>query len=108
MKFNVIATARFKRRIKRLAKKYASLEQEYFNLVDNLENQPKQGVSIGRNCFKIRLSIKSKSKGKSGGARVITYIAVIEETVYLLAIYDKSDMANISEKELNKLLKELK
>ncbi len=84
MKFNVIATARFKRRIKKLAKKYASLEQEYFSLVESLENQPKQGVSIGRNCFKIRLSIKSK--GKSGGVRVITYVAIIEETVYLLAI----------------------
>lgn len=108
MTFNIIATPRFNRRIKKLAKKYASLKEEYLGLVENLEIQPKQGMSIGGNCFKIRLLIKSKGKGKSGGARVITYVALIEETVYLLAIYDKSDVATISQDELDKLLKEIK
>jgi len=50
------------------------------------------------------LSIKSKGKGKSGGARLITHIVVSKETVYLLTIYDKSDKENISDKELEELL----
>ena len=70
----------------------------------------------GKDAFKIRLKITSKGKGKSGGARVITLIesAVIgiteqtspqEITLNLLSIYDKSDMANISDKELKDLLR---
>ncbi|MCL4165465.1 UNVERIFIED_CONTAM: hypothetical protein GTU68_000936 [Idotea baltica] len=50
------------------------------------------------------MAIQSKGKGKSGGARVITYILVSEETVYLLSIYDKSELDNISDKELKDLL----
>ena len=80
-----------------------------------MEN-PRLGTSLGKDAFKIRLKITSKGKGKSGGARVITLIesAVIgiteqtspqEITVNLLSIYDKSDMANISDKELKDLLK---
>lgn len=50
------------------------------------------------------MAIKSKGKGKSGGARVITFVTVLDRSVYLLAIYDKSDKANISDKELEELL----
>lgn len=50
------------------------------------------------------MSITSKSKGKSGGSRVITCVKVIEQDVYLLTIYDKSEKENISDKELDELL----
>jgi len=69
-----------------------------------LEENPIQGTSLGRNCYKIRLSIASKGKGKSGGARVITNIVIADETVYLLSIYDKSDKENLTDKELIELL----
>ena len=59
------------------------------------------------NCYKIRLAIKSKGKGKSGGARVITTVFVDEETVYLLDIYDKSEQSSISRAGLLTLLKDL-
>lgn len=65
------------------------------------------GIAIGKNCFKIRLSISSKGKGKSGGARIITNIVIKDETVYLLAIYDKSDKENLTDKELDELLKNI-
>lgn len=66
-----------------------------------------QGTAIGNNCYKIRLAISSKGKGKSGGARLITNIVITEETVYLLSIYDKSEKENLSDKELLELLKYL-
>ena len=74
-------------------------------LIDVLELNPIQGKSLGHNCYKIRFAIQSKSKGKSGGGRLITNIAVTEKTVYLLSIYDKSDKESLSDKELLELLK---
>lgn len=108
MLYKVIATPIFKREIKRLAKKYHSLKNEYAELIDTLEENPEQGTPLGDNCYKIRISIASKGKGKSGGARVITNIAIVDETVYLLSIYDKSEQADISDKELKALLKQLR
>ncbi|WP_439145490.1 type II toxin-antitoxin system RelE/ParE family toxin [Terrimonas pollutisoli] len=60
---------------------------------------------MGNNCYKIRLAIASKGKGKSGGARLITFVKLINEVVLLISIYDKSVKENISVKELNDRLK---
>ena len=57
---------------------------------------------------KIRLAIKSKGKGKSGGAGGITYLFIENETVYLLSLYDKSEQNSISDKEIKDLLKLIK
>lgn len=75
------------------------------SLVQSLKTNPEQGTPLGKSCFKIRLSVASKGKGKSGGARIITNVVVTETTVYLLSIYDKSDKATVSDKELTELLK---
>jgi len=72
-----------------------------------LKENPQQGKAIGRNCYKIRLSIALKGRGKSGGARVITYVALTDQTVYLLAIYDKSEQDSLTNRELNELLEDL-
>jgi len=102
-----MATPIFSRELKRLAKKFHSLKREFAQLLESLEKNPEQGISLGNDCYKIRLSIASKGKGKSGGARVITNIAIIEETVYLLSIYDKSEQSDITDKELKELLKQI-
>jgi len=107
MSYEVTATPRFKRDIKGLAKKYRSLKQEYADLISSLEENPFQGDALGENCFKIRLSIASKGKGKSGGARVITHILIEEKTVFLLTIYDKAEKESITDKELKELLAQL-
>jgi hypothetical protein len=59
----------------------------------------------GKDCYKIRLSITSKRRGKSGGARLITCLKIKDKNVFLLTIYDKSEKEDISDKELNQLLK---
>ena len=107
MSYNILLTKRFEKEIKRLAKKFPSLKQEFSELVNSLKSNPELGTSIGNSCFKIRLSIASKGKGKSGGARVITYLYIKSETLYLLSIYDKSEKESISDKELKELLNSL-
>jgi mRNA-degrading endonuclease RelE of RelBE toxin-antitoxin system len=105
MSYNVKSISIFEKQAKRLIKKYPSLKREILELAQSLKTVPSQGVSIGHSCYKIRLSVSSKGKGKSGGARVITNVVVTENTVYLIAIYDKSERETLSEKELAELLK---
>jgi len=107
MSYEVIATPIFKRELKRLARKFHSLKNEYAELIDSLAKNPEQGTPLGNDCYKIRLSIASKGKGKSGGARVITNIAITDTTVYLLSIYDKSEQSDISDQDLKALLKQI-
>ena len=53
------------------------------------------------------MAIASKGKGKSGGARVITYIQVTIHSVYLLTIYDKSNKDTVSDSEIKELLEQI-
>lgn len=71
---------------------------------ESLRIEPQQGTSLGGDCYKVRLSIASKNKGKSGGARVITCVFAIEEEVYLLSIYDKSERSNLNDQEIRELI----
>ncbi|MFN3487597.1 MAG: type II toxin-antitoxin system RelE/ParE family toxin [Emticicia sp.] len=102
----VITSNNFEKEAKKLIKKYFSLGKEIALVIKDLETNPTQGTPIGKDCYKIRLAISSKGKGKSGGARLITAVFSIQETVVLLSIYDKADKENISDKELTTLLKE--
>ena len=104
MSFNVIATEPFERKLKRLAKKYKSLAKDLFSLVDELSENPTLGTPIGKDCYKLRIAIASKGRGKSGGARIITYVRVVKQTVFLMDIYDKSEQATITDKELLMLI----
>lgn len=108
MKFEVLVTSEFKRSSKPLLKKYKSLKSDLLDLVLSLEENPYQGVPLGSDCYKVRVSIRSKGKGKSGGARIITCVKIIKQSVYLITIYDKSDRDSISKNELSKLLESLK
>ena len=105
MNCKVVVTGGFKKRFKRLYKKYPSLVTDLTALISSLETKPKQGESLGKGCFKVRMSIASKGRGKSAGSRVITCVKIENNTVYLLSIYDKSEKESISDKELDALLK---
>jgi hypothetical protein len=105
MNFNVIVTTGFKKHAKSIAKKHRSLRADIRDLIVSLEQNSLQGEPLGKDCYKVRMAITSKGKGKSGGSRVITCVKVVDQDVYLLTIYDKSDKENISDKELDELLK---
>jgi hypothetical protein len=105
MSFNIVVTDGFKKHAKGIAKKHRSLKSDLNKLIDSLEENPTQGEALGKDCYKVRMAITSKGKGKSGGSRVITCVKIINQTAYLITIYDKSDKENISDKELDDLLR---
>ena len=105
MSFNISRTNEFSKHLKALSKKYPSVKKDYGDLLQSLLLNPLQGVSLGKDCYKIRWKITSKSSGKSGGARVITYVKIEAKRITLLDVYDKADKESITEKELETLIK---
>ncbi len=105
MKF--IPTESFNKDAKRLAKKYPSIFKDLDALFEKLEQNPYEGKSLGNNTYKVRMAIASKNTGKSGGARVITCVQIIDDTIHLLTMYDKSEMENISDAYLEQLRKSI-
>ena len=97
----------FKRDFRRLAKKFRMLTSELHDLTSSLEKAPKQGKDLGGSFYKIRLASESKGKGKRGGFRIITYFVEKTEqgeTLYLVTIYDKSEINSIDKKNLLKIV----
>jgi len=108
MMIRINATRHFLKAAKPLIRKYASFEEDYTNLISDIRNNPETGIDLGGGLRKIRMQIKSKGKGKSGGARVITYNVIISKNdrdIDLITIYDKADISSIDVKELMKLIK---
>jgi mRNA-degrading endonuclease RelE of RelBE toxin-antitoxin system len=107
MSYRIVPTHTFDRELKRLAKKHRSIKADVYELGEQLEESPTMGDEVIEHCYKIRMAISSKNKGKSGGARVITYVYVAQETVFLLSIYDKGEQDDISNHELKELIDSL-
>ncbi len=100
----------FERRAKALAKKYQSFTADYQTFLDELENNPFGGESLGHNTYKYRMAITSKGRGKRGGARVITYnLTQTEDSlrITLMSIYDKSEISNVSTAYLRQLVQSI-
>ena len=107
MSYSILPTHRFEKEIKRLVKKFPSLKNEFKKLIEEITKNPQLGTFIGNNCYKIRVSIESKGKGKSGGARAISYVYIESETIYLLTIYDKGEKENLKPSELKIMIQNL-
>ena len=107
MSYSIVATQRFEKELKQLAKKFPSLKNDFAELVAAISETPEMGTFLGNNCYKIRLAITSKGKGKSGGARVITHIYIGTQTVYLLTIYNKGEKADLKPNELKEMIESL-
>ena len=111
MNFSIKTTADFERAAKRLRKKYASFKQDYIKLLDELRLNPHSGADLGGGVRKVRMAIGSKNRGKSHGARVITYTYTVDEetgTIALLFIYDKEERDSISRTEIDALVETAK
>ncbi len=69
-----------------------------------------QGDELSPGIRKMRMAITSKGRGKSGGARVITYTVIVSENdgkVYLMDIYDKADYSTVDVHIIQKKIREL-
>ena len=106
MAFEVFTTKDFERFFKKIFKKYPSLKDDLLELIETLEENPNSGTNLGNNLYKIRMAISSKNKGKSSGARVISYVITEDEEIFLIHIYDKSKISNIRKSQLLQVLKD--
>ena len=107
---NIIYSKTFIRKAKELKKRHPSLVADLEELEKSLLENPRQGADLGAGLFKVRLAIKSKSKGKSGGYRVITFlVSQVDSSIIInmLTIYDKTDESSIDKKYLIALVNEL-
>ncbi|MDR3697167.1 hypothetical protein [Mucilaginibacter sp.] len=105
MSFDIRYSDTFKRGAKALAKKYPSLKHDLANFVIELAKNPEMGTPLGSNMYKVRMSITSKGRGKSGGARIITCVVYKREQILLAEIYDKADYSTVDEQKILKNLK---
>lgn len=110
MNFEIRASKYFAKEIKRLGKKYKSLKFDYSNFLDRLESNPFEGTDLGHGLRKVRMAISDKNKGKSHGARIITFTVFVDEqngVINLLYIYDKEERSSISKEEILEMIKSL-
>lgn len=105
MSYKIELSENFKKEAKKLSKKYPSLKTDLASLFEELEKNPTTGTPLGNDIYKIRLAIASKNKGKSGGARVMSFVKITDTTVLLFSIYNKGDKDSISDKEIEALIK---
>ncbi len=109
MKYKITTVPSFDKEIKRLGKRYASIANDYARLLRDLEANPRLGADLGGGLRKVRMAITSKGRGKSGGARVITFtivVAIGETEINLITIYDKAERSSITQAEIAALLKQ--
>ncbi len=104
---DIIPSTKFLREFKKLRKKYPSIFNDVDQLTESLQINPTMGEPLGKDCYKVRMAISSKNKGKSGGARLITCVKIVDDTIYLLSIYDKSEQETIADEEIDAVLKSL-
>lgn len=103
MNYDVIIVDEFKKNVKKLFKKYRSIKKDILELVEKLEEDYNIGIDLGNNLYKIR--IKNSDIGrKSGGYRVVYYVKLPNEKIYLLTIFSKTQKENINVKSLKPLI----
>lgn len=110
MSFKIITSEYVDKEIKRLSKRYKSFKADLIGFQQELLENPYQGVEIAPNIRKVRMAISSKGRGKSGGARVITFNALVSEvegTLALLLIYDKADSSSVKINIIKDIIKEM-
>ena len=107
MSYKLITSFEYDKSLKGIVKNQRSILKDVSKLYDTLEIDPHQGILIKENTYKIRMAITSKGRGKSGGARVITYVIDEDKTVVLIDIYDKSEQENISDSRIQYIIDNL-
>jgi len=106
MNLNIKTLTCFEKDVKRLFKKYKQLPSDLKLLRKELSENPKSRIELGNRCYKIRLANSSIPIGKSGGFRIIYYYIDSDNNLYLMSMYAKNELENISDKVIINILKE--
>jgi len=95
----------FEKSFKRIFKKYRhTAKDDLESLIQELQKNPTLGTDLGHNIYKVRLENSAKNRGKSAGFRVATYYINENNRVYLVHIYDKSKISNVSKDKLMEII----
>ena len=103
-KYTVVEQELYKKALKKLSKIYKNINSDVKRYLETINSKEDLGIELKSNIFKVRIANRDKNKGKSSGYRLISYLAVVENELHLLYIYDKSKLSNITEKELDMLI----
>jgi len=95
----------------RSAKKADLSESMIADLAKSLARNPTMGDLVQGTGGVRKMRLAMPGKGKSGGARVIHFAHLSDDTVYLILVYKKNIQANLSaqqKKTIKRLIQELK
>ena len=98
-------TETFTKAIKQLQKRFKNIETDCEEFVQSIQTTKNLGINLGNGVFKVRIANSDKKSGKSSGYRLISYLKLIDNKLYLMYIYDKSDFETVSEKQIDDLIK---
>lgn len=104
---------RFDRSVKQLKKRYRNILADIEIAVEQLLSNPQTGSVIPDDYAvrKLRIASRDMQRGKSGGFRLLYWLRAIGEsqdfTIYLLLIYSKTDMSDITPEQLQTLIDDL-
>ncbi len=104
MQFQIVEQDLYLKAHKKLSKQYRHLQNDINTFLNSIDSKEDLGIELKSNIFKVRVKNSDKNKGKSAGYRLISYLAIIDNELHLLYIYDKSKLENLTEKEIDNLI----
>lgn len=102
--YKILETSLYSKLVKKLKKRYKNINDDIDVFTNSINDISKLGTNIGNNIYKARIANSDKNKGKSAGYRLISYLKIENSTITYMYIYDKSDLENISEEQLDKAI----
>jgi len=105
--FSVFESSAYQHSKKQLKKRFRLIDSDVNKFLHSLESVDDLGISLGDGIYKVRIANSDKNKGKSAGYRLITLLKIVDTEIYLIYLYDKSDLENITEKELDEMIRGL-
>jgi len=112
-KYDIIITPTFEKEYKKLKRRFPRIDKDFEMFLDEVEHCGDLGTAIpdvvkdGNKVFKKRVRNSSARKSKRGGFRVIKYLLVEDNSVYLLDIYSKTDQDDITAGNIKALLRQI-
>ncbi|MFA7571000.1 MAG: type II toxin-antitoxin system RelE/ParE family toxin [Sulfurimonadaceae bacterium] len=90
---------------KKLQKRFKNIETDCDTFIQSIQTTQDLGINLGQGVYKVRIANSDKKSGKSSGYRLISYLKLVDNRLYLMYIYDKSDFDTVSENTIDELIK---